>query len=54
MSCLGTANNAAITPLIEAAGLVHLAPLTGASSLRKSGLRRVFPIRASYSDEINS
>ncbi len=52
MSCLGTANNAAITPLIEAAGLVHLAPLTGASSLRKSGLRNVFHIRASYSDEI--
>ncbi|MDP2033148.1 MAG: ABC transporter substrate-binding protein [Polaromonas sp.] len=52
MSCLGTANNAAITPLIEAAGLVHLAPLTGASSLRKNGLRHVFHIRASYSDEI--
>lgn len=52
MSCLGTANNAAITPLIESAGLVHLAPLTGASSLRTSGLRNVFHIRASYSDEI--
>ncbi|MEO8024812.1 ABC transporter substrate-binding protein, partial [Polaromonas sp.] len=52
MACLGTANNAAITPLIESAGLVHLAPLTGASSLRKNGLRHVFHIRASYSDEI--
>jgi len=52
MSCLGTANNAAITPLIESAGLVHLAPLTGASSLRKTGLRNLFHIRASYSDEI--
>lgn len=52
MSCLGTANNAAITPLIESAGLVHLAPLTGATSLRASGLRNVFHIRASYSDEI--
>lgn len=52
MACLGTANNAAITPLIESAGIAHLAPLTGASSLRKSGLRHVFHIRASYSDEI--
>ena len=52
MSCLGTANNAVITPLIEAAGIVHLAPLTGAASLRTSGLRNVFHVRASYSDEI--
>ena len=52
LSCLGTANNAALTPLIESAGIAHLAPLTGASSLRKVGLRNVFHIRASYSDEI--
>ena len=54
MGCLGTAGNAAITPLIEAAGISHLAPLTGASSLRKPENRSVFHLRASYTDEINS
>ena len=43
---------AAITPLIEAAGLPHLAPLTGASSLRKAELKKVFHLRVSYTDEI--
>jgi branched-chain amino acid transport system substrate-binding protein len=52
MGCLGTPTNAAITPLIEAAGLPHLAPLTGASSLRKAELKNVFHLRASYTDEI--
>jgi ABC-type branched-subunit amino acid transport system substrate-binding protein len=53
MGCLGTANNAAITPLVETAGIPHLAPLTGASSLRKSEFQSVFHLRASYTDEIN-
>ncbi len=52
LGCLGTANNAAISPLIEAAGTPHLGPLTGASSLRKTELRNVFHVRASYTDEM--
>lgn len=51
MSCVGTANNAAAVPLIEEAGLPYVAPLTGASSLRKAGMRNVFHVRASYTDE---
>ncbi|WP_296444718.1 ABC transporter substrate-binding protein [Rhodoferax sp. UBA5149] len=53
MGCLGTPNNAAISPIIEAEGTPHLGPLTGASSLRKIELRNVFHVRASYTDEIN-
>ena len=53
MACLGTPGNTAITPLLESAGLPHLAPLTGASSLRQPGLRNVFHVRASYTDEIH-
>nr|WP_315488874.1 ABC transporter substrate-binding protein [uncultured Rhodoferax sp.] len=53
MGCLGTANNAAITPMVETAGIPHLAPLTGASSLRKGEYQSVFHLRASYTDEIN-
>ena len=52
MGCLGTANNAAISPLLESDGMPHLAPLTGASSLRKSELQNVFHVRASYTDEM--
>ena len=51
LSCLGTPNNAAILPLIEEAGIPYVAPLTGASSLRKGG-RHVFHGRASYTDEV--
>lgn len=51
MSCMGTPNNAAILPLVEASSLPHLAPLSGASSLRHSGTRNVFHVRASYTDE---
>lgn len=51
MSCVGTANNTAILPMIEAAGLPYVAPLTGASSLRTAGHRHVFHVRASYTDE---
>ncbi len=51
LSCIGTPNNAAILPMVEEAGLPYVAPLTGASSLRKAGLRNVFHVRASYTDE---
>lgn len=51
MSCMGTPNNAEVIPLIDAANVPYLAPLTGASSLRKDNLRNVFHVRASYTDE---
>jgi branched-chain amino acid transport system substrate-binding protein len=50
MSCIGTPNNAAILPMIEENNLPYIAPLTGATSLRKAS-RNVFHVRASYSDE---
>lgn len=49
-SCLGTPNIAGILPLVEEAGTPLVAPITGASSLRKNS-RNVFHVRASYSDE---
>lgn len=51
LSCVGTPNNNAILPLIEEAGIPYVAPLTGASSLRKGG-RNVFHVRVSYTDEV--
>jgi branched-chain amino acid transport system substrate-binding protein len=51
MSCIGTPNNTAIVPMIEESNLPYVAPLTGASSLRKPGMRNVFHVRASYTDE---
>jgi branched-chain amino acid transport system substrate-binding protein len=51
MSCLGTPNNTAIFPMVEASSLPYLAPLTGAASLRNAGTRNVFHVRASYADE---
>ena len=51
LSCVGTPNNTAILPRIEEAGIPYVAPLTGASSLRKGG-RNVFHVRASYTDEV--
>ncbi len=51
MSCIGTPNNTAILPLIEESSLPYVAPLTGASSLRRPGTRNVFHVRASYTDE---
>ena len=51
MSCIGTPNNTAILPLVEDANVPYLGPLTGASSLRKPGIRNVFHVRASYTDE---
>jgi branched-chain amino acid transport system substrate-binding protein len=50
MSCIGTPNNAAILPMVEDNNLPYIAPLTGATSLRKAS-RQVFHVRASYSDE---
>lgn len=52
LSCVGTPNNTAILPLVEEAGVPYVAPLTGASSLRKSA-RNVFHVRASYTDEVH-
>ena len=51
LSCIGTPNNTSILPLIEEAGVPYVAPITGASSLRK-GARYVFHVRASYTDEV--
>lgn len=51
MSCIGTPNNTAILPMVEDANVPYLAPLTGASSLRRPGIRNVFHVRASYTDE---
>ena len=51
MSCIGTPNNTAIFPLVEASNLPYIAPLTGASSLRRADSRNVFHVRASYTDE---
>ena len=53
LSCVGTPNNTAITPLIEAAGIPHVAPITGAASLRKAQ-QSVFHVRAGYSEEVIS
>jgi branched-chain amino acid transport system substrate-binding protein len=50
MSCIGTPNNAAIMPMVEESNMPYLAPLTGATSLRKPS-KNVFHVRASYQDE---
>lgn len=52
LSCVGTPNNTAILPLIEEAGVPYVAPITGATSLRKNA-RHVFHVRASYTDEVH-
>ncbi|WP_461466155.1 ABC transporter substrate-binding protein [Melaminivora sp.] len=51
LSCVGTPNNTAIAPLLEESGMPHIAPVTGAASLRKPQ-RNVFHVRASYTDEV--
>jgi ABC-type branched-subunit amino acid transport system substrate-binding protein len=51
LSCVGTPNNAAILPMVEDNSLPYVAPLTGATSLRKAGSRHLFHVRASYTDE---
>lgn len=51
ISPLGTANTAAILPLIEGKGIPTVGPITGAPSLRSAEQRHVFFVRPSYSDE---
>lgn len=51
LSCMGTPNNTALLPLLEEYNLPYVAPLTGASSLRRPGNRPIFHVRASYTDE---
>ncbi|MDD0813910.1 ABC transporter substrate-binding protein [Curvibacter sp. HBC28] len=51
LSCMGTPNNTALLPLLEEQNLPYVAPLTGASSLRRPGNRHIFHVRASYTDE---
>ena len=51
ISCMGTANNQRILPLVDEAPIPYVAPQSGATSLRKAEHRSVFHVRASYSDE---
>ena len=51
ISCMGTANNQRIMPLVDEAQIPYVAPQSGATSLRKAEHRSVFHVRASYSDE---
>ena len=47
---MGTANNLALVPLIDANGIPSVAPYSGADSLRKFN-ENIFHLRASYGDE---
>lgn len=51
ISPLGTANTAAILPMIEAKGIPTVGPVTGATSLRSAEARHVFFLRPSYREE---
>ena len=51
ISCMGTANNQRILPLVDEAQIPYVAPQSGATSLRKAEHRSGFHVRASYSDE---
>lgn len=51
ISCMGTANNQRILPLVDEAQIPYVAPQSGATSLRKAEYRSVFHVRASYTDE---
>ncbi|WP_395702077.1 ABC transporter substrate-binding protein [Aquabacterium sp.] len=51
ISTMGTANTAKVLPLVEAAGVPLVGPVTGAASLRQPQLKQVFFVRASYRDE---
>ena len=51
ISCMGTANNQRILPLVDEAQIPYVAPQSGATSLRKAEYRSVFDVRASYTDE---
>ena len=52
VSTIGTANAAAVLPLLEAARVPLIAPLSGAGQLRQPGQRGVFHVRASYAREV--
>ena len=52
-SPFGTANNEALIPVAQKAGMPVLTPYTGAPSIRGSSSQGVFNIRASYADEID-
>jgi branched-chain amino acid transport system substrate-binding protein len=52
VGCLGTPNNTAIAPLIEATTMAHVGPFTGATSLRRPEHRNIFHVRASYTNEM--
>lgn len=51
ISPLGTANTAAILPLIEGKGIPTVGPVTGAPSVRSTEQRNIFFVRPSYADE---
>lgn len=51
ISPLGTANTAAILPLVESKGIPTVGPVTGATSLRAPGNRHVFFLRPTYREE---
>lgn len=51
ISPLGTANTAAILPLIETRGIPTVGPVTGANSLRSPDARHVFFLRPTYREE---
>ncbi|AKJ30901.1 ABC transporter substrate-binding protein [Caldimonas brevitalea] len=52
MSITGTANNAAVLPMVEQQGVPFVGPITGASSLRTANQRFTFYVRPSYQDEV--
>ncbi|MFN4118352.1 ABC transporter substrate-binding protein [Acidovorax sp.] len=51
ISPLGTANTAAILPLIESKGIPTVGPVTGATSLRSADAKHVFFLRPTYREE---
>lgn len=51
ISPLGTANTAAILPIIESKGIPTVGPVTGATSLRNPEARHVFFLRPTYREE---
>lgn len=53
VSTIGTANAAAVVPLIEEARIPLVAPLSGAVQLREPLRRHIFHVRASYAQEVD-
>jgi ABC-type branched-subunit amino acid transport system substrate-binding protein len=51
ISPMGTANTAALLPLIEGKGIPTVGPITGAPSVRSPEQRNLFFVRPSYADE---